>query len=76
MSVKDAVLAALTSEWKSYTELRTATGRKYSVSALNKRLRALEAEGLAVRMYPTRRRVRLGRYTESMHSPKVLWRRA
>jgi biotin operon repressor len=47
-TMKQRLHDALTTEGQSYAELATKIGGSPSVSALNKNLRKLEADGLAV----------------------------
>jgi DNA-binding HxlR family transcriptional regulator len=75
-TVKEKVLAALTKEGQSYKKLQAQIDGSPAISAVNKALRKLEAEGLAVRKRITKRgpEYRTGITVDRVHEPKVLWR--
>lgn len=75
-TIKQLLQGALTTEGQSYAELAAKIGGNHSTPTMNKYLRRLEAEGLAVR-YPAPRAKFSGcKPVDRQRRPKVLWRRA
>ena len=73
---KKKVLAALTKTGQSYKDLQAKIEGRPTTSNLNKILRALEADGKAVREKVVRGGpgYRVGVSIDRLHEPRVLWR--
>lgn len=75
-TMKQRLYDALTTEGQSYAELAAKIGGKPTRSALNKNLRKLEADGLAVRGPAERGRFSGSKPVDRLRRPKVVWRLA
>ena len=75
-TIKERLQDALTTEGQSYAELASKIGMKLAQSHLNKCLRQLEAEGLAVRYPASRAKFSGCKPVDRQRRPHVVWRRA
>jgi biotin operon repressor len=75
-TMKQRLYDALTTDGQSYAELAAKIGGNPAISALNKNLRKLEADGLAVRCPADRGRFSGSKPVDRLRRPRVLWRLA
>lgn len=76
LTVRQKVLAALTTEGQSYKELQAKIENPPTTSNLNQVLRKLEAADIAIRERIDKRSpgYRVGVSVDRTHLPRVLWR--